>query len=77
MTPLEQVRIQLKTLRLPTAAQVLPEIAASLPKPEEMRAVSIGGDGGGAGPLLGFLAGALGLAEGALKKRAASNGAAD
>jgi flotillin len=52
----------------------LPEIAAALPKPEEMRSVSIGGDGGGAAPLLGFLAGALGLAEDALKKRAASNG---
>jgi hypothetical protein len=52
----------------------LPEIAAALPKPEEMRSVSIGGDGGGAAPLLGFLAGALGLAEDALKKRAAGNG---
>jgi hypothetical protein len=52
----------------------LPEIAAALPKPEELRAVSIGGDGAGAGPLLGFLAGALGLAEDALKKRAAGNG---
>jgi flotillin len=53
--------------------QRLPEIAAAM-KPEEMRTVSIG-DGGNAGPLLGFLAGALGLAEDALKKRAASNGA--
>jgi hypothetical protein len=53
----------------------LPEIAAALPKPEELRSVSISGDGGGAGQLLGFLAGALGLAEDALKKRAASNGA--
>jgi hypothetical protein len=52
----------------------LPEIAAALPKPEEMRSVSIVGDGGGAAPLLGFLAGALGLAEDALKKRAAGNG---
>jgi regulator of protease activity HflC (stomatin/prohibitin superfamily) len=52
----------------------LPEIAAALPKPEEMRTVSIGGDGGGASPLLGFLAGALGLAEGALKKSAGANG---
>jgi hypothetical protein len=46
----------------------LPTIAAAL-KPEELRAISIA-DGGGAGPLLGFLAGALGLAEDALKKRA-------
>lgn len=52
----------------------LPEIAEAL-KPEELRAVSISGDGGGAGQLLGFVAGALGLAEDALKKRAASNGA--
>jgi hypothetical protein len=51
----------------------LPEVAAAL-KPEELRAVSIG-DGGGAGSLLGFVAGALGLAEDALKKRAATNGA--
>jgi hypothetical protein len=55
----------------------LPEIAAALPKPAEMRAVSISGDGAGAGPLLGFLAGALGLTEDALKKRTARNGAAD
>jgi hypothetical protein len=54
----------------------LPEVAAAL-KPEELRAVSIHGDGGGAGPLLGFLAGALGLADDALKKRAASNGTRD
>lgn len=53
----------------------LPEIAAALPKPEELRAVSITGDGGGVGPLLGFLAGALGLAEDAWKKHTASNGA--
>jgi hypothetical protein len=51
----------------------LPEVAAAL-KPAELRSVSIGGDGGGAGPLLSFLAGALGLAEDALKKRAAGNG---
>ncbi len=54
----------------------LPEVAAAL-KPEELRAVSISGDGGGTGSLLGFVAGALGLAEEALKKRAASNGAAN
>src|SRR5205807_1031353 len=53
----------------------LPEVAAAL-KPGELRAVSIGGDGGGAGPLIGFVAGALGLAEDDLKKRAATNGAA-
>jgi hypothetical protein len=52
----------------------LPEIAAALPKPEELRAVNITGDGGGTGPLLGFLAGALGLAEAAWKKRTPSNG---
>jgi SPFH domain/Band 7 family protein len=54
----------------------LPEVAAAL-RPRELRAVSIGGDGGGAGPLLSFLAGALGLAEDALKKRAGTNGAAN
>jgi hypothetical protein len=53
----------------------LPEIAAALPKPEELRAVSITGDGGGVGPLLGFLASALGLAEDAWKKHTTSNGA--
>jgi flotillin len=55
--------------------ELLPEIAASLPKPEELRSVSISGDGGGTGSLLGFLAGALGLAEDAWKKHA-SNGTA-
>ena len=53
----------------------LPEIAAALPKPEELRAVSITGDGGAVGPLLGFLASALGLAEDAWKKHTTSNGA--
>jgi hypothetical protein len=52
----------------------LPEIAAALPRPQELRAVNIGGDGGAAGSLLGFVAGALGLAEDALRKRATSNG---
>jgi hypothetical protein len=52
----------------------LPEIAAAL-KPEELRSVSIGSDGA-AGSLLGFLAGALGLAETALKKQTTSNGSA-
>ena len=46
----------------------LPEIAAALPRPEEFRTVSIGADGGGAGPLLGLIAGVLGLAEDARKK---------
>jgi regulator of protease activity HflC (stomatin/prohibitin superfamily) len=53
----------------------LPEIAAALPKPAELRAVSINGDGCGVGPLLGFLASALGLAEDAWKKHTTSNGA--
>jgi hypothetical protein len=55
----------------------LPQIAAALPKPEELRTVSVGADGGGVGPLLGFLAGALGLIEDARKKLAAGNGAAN
>jgi hypothetical protein len=54
----------------------LPQIAAALPKPEELRTVSINADGAGAGPLLGFIAAALGLAEDAAKKHTASNGAA-
>jgi hypothetical protein len=53
----------------------LPEIAAALPKPEELRAVSITPDGGGTGPLLGFLAAALGLAENARGKQATGDGA--
>jgi hypothetical protein len=52
----------------------LPEIAAALPKPGELRTLSIGGDGGGAGTLLGFLAAALGLTDSAWKQRAAGNG---
>jgi hypothetical protein len=55
----------------------LPEIAAALPKPEELRAISLTGDGSGAGPLLSFLAAALGLTEGAWKKHTSSNGAAN
>jgi hypothetical protein len=51
----------------------LPEIAAALPKPAELRTVSINGDGGGAG-LLGFIASALGLAEAAWKKHTTGNG---
>ncbi len=53
----------------------LPEIAAALPKPEELRAVSINADGGGAGPLLSFIAGALGLAGDVRNKPTTSNGA--
>jgi hypothetical protein len=53
----------------------LPEIAAALPRPEELRAVSINADGGGAGPLLSFIAGALGLAEEVRKEHTTSNGA--
>jgi hypothetical protein len=53
----------------------LPEIAAALPKPGELRAVNITGGEGGAGSLLGFIAGALGLAEDAWKKHTTSNGA--
>jgi flotillin len=42
----------------------LPQLAAALPKPEELRAVSISGDGSGpAASLAGFLAGALNLAD--------------
>jgi hypothetical protein len=53
----------------------LPEVAAAL-KPGELRAVSVSSADGCAGPLLGFLAGALGLAEDALKTRVPSNGTA-
>ncbi len=53
----------------------LPEIAASLPKPAEMRAISVSADSGGAGSLLGFIAGALGLTDDARKKHATGNGA--
>ncbi|MBI1916256.1 MAG: hypothetical protein HYS12_16225 [Planctomycetes bacterium] len=54
----------------------LPEIAASLPRPEELRAISIGPDAGGAtGSLVGFLASVLELAKGALDKPQTSNGA--
>ncbi len=54
----------------------LPAIAQSLPKPQEMRTVSISPDGGGMGALVGFLASALNLAEGGRKDRATANGAA-
>jgi hypothetical protein len=52
----------------------LPAIAQALPKPEEVRTVSISPDGGGLGDLVGFLAGALSLAEGVRKKPAPANG---
>jgi hypothetical protein len=52
----------------------LPEIAAALPRPEELRAVSINADGGGAGPLLSFIAGALGLAADVRKEHLTGNG---
>jgi hypothetical protein len=43
----------------------LPQIARSLPKPDELRAVSINGDQA-SGPLVGFLASVLQVAQGAL-----------
>jgi hypothetical protein len=51
----------------------LPQIAAALPKPDELRAVSIAPGADGAGALTGFLASVLQLAQGALKP--AGNGA--
>jgi hypothetical protein len=54
----------------------LPAIAQALPQPQELRAVSVSGDGGGLGTLVGFLASALGLAEGARKPLPEANGAA-
>jgi hypothetical protein len=53
----------------------LPENAAALPRPEELRAVSINADGGGVGSLPSFIAGALGLAEGVRKQDTTGNGA--
>jgi hypothetical protein len=55
----------------------LPEVAAALPKPEELRAVTINGDQGGAAPLVGFLAGLLNVADGALRRSAANGTAAN
>jgi hypothetical protein len=52
----------------------LPEIAAALPRPEELRAISIGADGGSAS-LTGLLAGLLGVVESVLTRRASGNGA--
>jgi hypothetical protein len=54
----------------------LPAIAQSLPQPQELRAVSVSGAGGGLGTLVGFLASALGLAEGARKPLPEANGTA-
>jgi hypothetical protein len=45
----------------------LPQIAAALPKPNELKAVSIAPGADGAGALTGFLAAALQLAEGLVK----------
>jgi hypothetical protein len=53
----------------------LPEVAAALPKPEELRTVSITSDqGAGGNALVGFLASVLGLAEGAWKQKVSANG---
>jgi hypothetical protein len=47
----------------------LPEIATALPRPDELRAINIGGDPAGPAPsLLGFLAALLHLADGARKQ---------
>src|SRR5262249_55901796 len=55
----------------------LPEIAAALPRPEELRAISIGPDAAGAtGSLVGFLASVLELTKGVLDKPHSANGAA-
>ncbi len=50
----------------------LPEIAAALPKPEELRSISVNGDGAAA--LTGMLAGLMQAVEGALKGKATTNG---
>jgi hypothetical protein len=53
----------------------LPEIAASLPRPEELRAISIGPDAAGTtGSLVGFLASILELTKGVLDKPQTANG---
>jgi hypothetical protein len=54
----------------------LPEIAAALPQPEELRTVHISsnGDGGAVTTLLGFLSGTLGLAEDAFRRHGPVNG---
>jgi regulator of protease activity HflC (stomatin/prohibitin superfamily) len=49
----------------------LPEIAAALPKPEELRAVTIGPDAGAGSSLVGFLASVLELA----RRKPSTNGA--
>jgi flotillin len=50
----------------------LPEIAAALPKPEQMRTVTIGSDGGGA--VTGLLAELVQVLDGLVKRPAGSNG---
>jgi hypothetical protein len=53
---------------------LLPAIASCLPKPEELRAVNIGSDGGTTGSLLGFLSGLLEVAENLRKRPGDVNG---
>jgi regulator of protease activity HflC (stomatin/prohibitin superfamily) len=52
----------------------LPEVAASLPRPQELKAISIGGEA--AGSLTGFLAGILSLLEQRMQTNPSTNGAA-
>ncbi len=52
----------------------LPEIAAALPKPDELRTVSVGADGGAASSLVGFLAGMLEVVRGGLRPAANGDG---
>lgn len=53
----------------------LPDIAQSLPKPDELRAVNIGPDSGGTtSSLVGFLASLLQVAEATLKRAETANG---
>jgi hypothetical protein len=54
----------------------LPEIAAALPKPEELHAINIASDQGGTtASLVGFLASMLHLAENTLRRPEPPNGA--
>jgi hypothetical protein len=53
----------------------LPEIAAALPQPQELRSISIGEHGGAGGSVLGFVASALHLVQDALKRPESANGA--
>ncbi|MBL8794899.1 MAG: hypothetical protein JNM56_13400 [Planctomycetia bacterium] len=52
----------------------LPEIAATLPKPDELRSVHIGGDGAPGDGLAGFLASVLALADQFGARRSEANG---